>query len=231
MNTFKCLFILLTIIGYGHLQAAHNFDLVNAHPEYPIYVQANGGPWQVLDKEHYRYPITVAENNLLIMSLSANEDKSAAINILFSPDKVRDAVQQVGIKTTSTPTFYVEAAVIPGKVLGSTKTINKIKLAPQKGEGNSNKTKSGLSLENNVTQSMIDAIVPITEQEQAEPTEPKESATSTVPAQPSQEEITPKTEQPKEELAAQEKKVTQDVPIKGKRRSTKRHSTNRKSIV
>jgi hypothetical protein len=230
MNTFKQLFTILSIIACSHLQAAHNFDLINANPENPIYVQANGGIWQVLNKEHYRYPINVPENNLLIMSLSANKDKSAAITILFSPEKVRDAAQLTGIKTTGTPTFYVEATVITEKDPSSAKTINQIKMTPQKGIGDSKQTKSGLSLEHNVTQGMIDAIVSITKQEKAGPAEP-ESTTATMTVEPTQEQMATEAPQPKQELVSQEKKVTQDVPVKRKRRSAKKHFTNQKSIV
>jgi hypothetical protein len=225
MNTFSRLSIILSIIVYSHLQATHNFDLNNAEPKKPIYVQANGGPWQVLNKEHYRYPVNVPENNLLIMSLSANEDKSATITILFSPEKVRDAAQQVGIKTTYTPTFYVDATVIIQKDPHSTKTINLIKLTPQKGTGKSNKTKSGLSLEHNVTQGIIDTMVSITKQE---PVEPQDTPVAE-PPQSLPEEIAQKTLQ--SDLTIQKNNEPQDIPVKRKRLSAKRHITNRKSIV
>jgi hypothetical protein len=155
--------------------ATPNFDLINGNPKVPIHVQANGGPWQILDQHHYRYPVTVPENNLLIMALSANNDKSAAISIIFSPEKALDVAKRVGSSTTKAPTFYVTANIVTEKVPGSDKTIKHIQLAPQTSNGTSIQTKSGLSLENNVTQAMIDAIVAIASPEAPEQAEPKES--------------------------------------------------------
>jgi hypothetical protein len=168
--------IIISLLNIN-LQAAHNFELINDNPKIPIHVQANGGPWQLLDEKHYRYPVNVKENQLLIMVLSANEDKSSPISILFTPERVLEAAQQAGHKTTEAPTFYVSASIVSEKILGTGKSRYRVQLTPQRSEGAHNKTKFGLPLDNNVTQDMIDAIVKI-ETEAPAPAEQKESETA-----------------------------------------------------
>lgn len=158
-----------------NLQAVPNFDLINADPTIPIHVQANGGPWQTLNQQHYRFPIEVPENNLLVMSLSANDDKSASTSLIFAPERALETAKHVGSKITKAPTFYVEANVITEQVQGTDKTIKRVKLTPQKSHGTSNNTKSCLSLDNNVTQEMIDVIV---ESASSDNPEPEGQATS-----------------------------------------------------
>ena len=167
-------FIILAAALPINLQAVPNFDLINADPTIPIHVQANGGPWQTLNQQHYRFPLEVPENNLLVMSLSANNDKSASTSLIFAPERALDVAKQVGSKISKAPTFYVEATVITEQVQGTDKTIKRIKLTPQKSHGTSNKTKSGLSLENNVTQEMIDVIVESASSDNPEPAEQAE---------------------------------------------------------
>lgn len=169
--------ILITATLYINLKAIPNFDLINGDPKIPIHVQANGGPWQTLNQQHYRFPIDVPKNSLLVMSLSANEDKSAPTSLIFAPERALDVAKQVGSKITKAPTFYAVANVVIEKVPGSEKTIKHVQLMPQISSGTSNKTKSGLSLENNVTQEMIDAIVGIASSENSEPEEQAEPET------------------------------------------------------
>lgn len=175
MKLYMLVYTLLTTSLYTNLLPTPNFDLINEDPKIPIHVSANGGPWQTLNQQHYRYPIEVPENSLLVMSLSANDDKSASISLIFAPERALDVAKQVGSKITKAPTFYVTASIVDEKVTGSDKTIKHVQLKPQISNGTGNKTKSGLSLENNVTQEMIDAIVGIATSETSEPTEYQES--------------------------------------------------------
>ena len=172
-------YLLVLVVTFTNVHAAPNFDLINADPKTPIHVTANGGPWQTLDQQHYRYPINVPENSLLVMSLSANDDKSAPTSLIFAPERALDVAKQVGSQITKAPTFYVAAQVITEKIPGSDKTAKHVKLTPQKSVGKDNKTKSGLPLDNNVTQEMIDIIVGIAESDTQEPEEQSESRSST----------------------------------------------------
>ena len=168
-------YLLVLVVTFTNVHAAPNFDLINADPKTPIHVTANGGPWQTLDQQHYRYPINVPENSLLVMSLSANDDKSAPTSLIFAPERALDVAKQVGSQITKAPTFYVAAQVITEKIPGSDKTAKHVKLTPQKSVGKDNKTKSGLPLDNNVTQEMIDIIVGIAESDTQEPEEQMEA--------------------------------------------------------
>ena len=149
----------IATVLYTHMAAVPNFDLISADPKIPIHVTTNGGPWQTLNEQHYRFPIEVPENNLLLMSLSAHDDKSTPTNLMFSPERALDIAKQINAKITKAPTFYVQATVVSEKVPGSSSTIKHVRLSPQINHGATNKTKSGLSLENNVTQEMIDAFI------------------------------------------------------------------------
>ena len=157
MILYKIGWIMSASIFCINILAVHNFEILNGNPKIPIYVQANGGPWQLLGHKQYRYPINVPENNLLIMILSANENKTEPVSLIFAPEKALAVAQQVGSKITKAPTFYVTANV----VTGTDKTTKHVQLTPQATEGASNKTKFGLSLDNNVNQEIIDAIVEI----------------------------------------------------------------------
>lgn len=159
MNISKLFLIALILTPYSMTRAMPNFELYSADPKTPIHVQANGGIWQTLNEKHYRFPIEVPENSLLIISLSANDDKSAPTSLIFAPERALDVAKQVGSTIKKAPTFYVTAQVVSETVPGSDKPIKKVKLNPQTSHGTTNKTKSGFSLDNNVTQEMIDVIV------------------------------------------------------------------------
>lgn len=139
--------------------ATPNFELISADPTTPIHVQANGGQWQTLNQKHYRFPVEVAENMLLIVSLSAHEDKSAPTSLIFAPERLLDIAKEIGAKITQAPTFYVSARVALQEIPEKNITIKRVILNPQTSPSGNNKTKSGLPLDNNVTQEMIDHIV------------------------------------------------------------------------
>jgi hypothetical protein len=145
-----------------------NFELISADPSIPIYVQANGGPWQTLDQKHYRFPVEVPENMLLIVSLSANEDKSAPTSLIFAPERALDVAKEIGENIHEAPTFYVSARVSLQEIPEKNVTIKRVILNPQTSPSHNNKTKSGLPLDNNVTQQMIDHIVQASSPDQQE---------------------------------------------------------------
>ena len=208
---------------YTNLAATPNFDLINAEPQIPIHVSTNGGPWQTLDQQHYRFPINVPENSLLVMSLSANDDKSTPTNLIFAPERALDTAKQVGSKITKAPTFYVQAKVVVEKVPGSDNIIKHVQLTPQASLATGNKTKSGLSLENNVTQEMIDAIVGISASDSEEP-EQQDEAEPITTAKPVTEQNEPATanamQQPKSPVADETQKPAQKQPEPAKTEPT-----------
>lgn len=164
LNSLSAVFMVTILCN--NIKAIPNFDLINADPKNPIHVSANGGAWQTLNQQHYRFPIEVPENSLLVLSLSANDDKSTPTSLIFAPERALETAKQVGSKTSKAPTFYVQATITIEKIPGSDKIIKHVQLSPQVSAGTTNKTKYGLPLDNNVTQEMIDLITGIATTEQ-----------------------------------------------------------------
>ena len=111
MKIFDVLVSTIALCTYNMIFSIPNFELISADPTIPIHIQANGGQWQTLNQKHYRFPVEVPENMLLIVSLSAYDDKSAPTSLIFAPERILDTAKELGIKVTKAPTFYVSARV------------------------------------------------------------------------------------------------------------------------
>jgi len=187
MKSLYSITLIATLYICSFMQAIPNFELISADPTIPIHVQANGGAWQTLDQKHYRFPVEVPENMLLIVSLSANDDKSAPTSLIFAPERALDIAKEVGSTITKAPTFYVAAHIAQQEILGKNITIKRVLLKPQTSPSGNNKTKSGFPLDNNVTQEMIDSIVQASSPDEQDII--KQATTMQAPVQPAEQPV------------------------------------------
>ncbi len=159
MKIFNAVVSIIALCTYNLNFPIPNFELISADTTIPIHIQVNGGQWQTLNQQHYRFPVEVPENMLLIVSLSAYDDKSAPTSLIFAPERILDTAKELGIPVTKAPTFYVSAHVATQEIPEKHITIKRVVLTPQTSPFGNNKTKYGFPLDNNVTQEMIDHIV------------------------------------------------------------------------
>ena len=183
MKSHMLICMIAATVLYTYGSSTPNFEIINTHPEVPIYISANGCEWHTLGKQYPRYTTRIPNNNLFIVALTANDDQSMPISFMFSPERILDVARRVGSKSPIAPTFYVQADVIEEKIPSSNKITKRVKLSPQVYSQTNLKTKSGLSLEHNVTQEMIDALVEQTKVSQDAQAPTLESLESPKPAE------------------------------------------------
>jgi hypothetical protein len=97
MKIFNAVVSIIVLCTYNLNFPIPNFELISADPTIPIHIQVNGGQWQTLNQKHYRFPVEVPENMLLIVSLSAYDDKSAPTSLIFAPERILDTAKELGI--------------------------------------------------------------------------------------------------------------------------------------
>ena len=144
MSIFKCLSA-ATLTAISMSLGAINFDLANSDPKDPIYYKINNDQkWQELKQGHVS--ATVPNVKWVKLALAATSDgKGPITHFVFCPEP-----KGINIDLTLFPlTCFIDAHI------DHSKQSKHVEITPQNAVPNTKKTRSRLSLTNNITFALI----------------------------------------------------------------------------